>query len=460
MHGGRDPCPLPTKSCCVCNSRARMRHGHTRTMKQVKRTPVPLPGSKPRAQPKDTPVKAPLSQEFIGSDDDSAADNQRKPKKAEKPKTNIAIHRPNGATKVKAKVVAKHSPTLKPAAKPTSALKEPTLQPVKTAAPAAQHSSSDDTDDSDASEEPAAAPRKGTSPVATSDSASDSSSDESNATELPQQSAQKPPNLPTQSVHPGTHAVEFRPAQDYVPPKGFNPVPVNHKTMSQSAHIFDALHGKQVWHISAPAGISIKDLKEIALERAMKGEAILDHKGTSYGFRRPEHGEDIACEVLVPQQNGYKSVNSRVSQTLHLQAVVQLPELSSKQADPKLGSEAAASITRSTIRAPRLQLKGLKMRFRPSGSGGGDLGTLGDSESEAEILKDTAGLGMPNKLNLPSRPRKDKRKLAETNGDATTESPARKHKKHRTPEEAKRRDEAKRAKKEKKRAHEAARVQS
>ncbi|KAH7085561.1 DNA-directed RNA polymerase I subunit RPA34.5-domain-containing protein [Paraphoma chrysanthemicola] len=439
-------------------------------MKQVKRTPVPLPGSRPRAQPKDTPVKAPLSLEFVGSDDDSAADNQRKPEKAEKPKTNIAIHRPNGATKVKAKVVAKNSSTLKAAAKPKSASKAPSLQPVKTAAPAAQHSSSDDTDDSDASEEPAAtasaataqqkASQNKTTQPAMSDSASDSSSDESNATEPPQQSAQKPSNLPTQSVHAGTHAVEFRPVQDYTPPKGFNPVPVNHKTMSQSAHIFDALHGKQVWHISAPAGISIKELKEIALERAMKGEAILDHKGTSYGFRRSEHGEDTACEVLVPQQNGYKCVNSRVSQTLHLHAVVQLPELSSKQADPNLGSEAAASITRSTIRAPRLQLKGLKMRFRPSGSGGGDLGTLGDSESEAEPHKDTAGLGMSDELNLPSRPRKDKRKHAETNGDARTESPARKHKKHRTPEEARKREEAKRAKKEKKRAHEAARAQS
>jgi hypothetical protein len=102
----------------------------------------------------------------------------------------------------------------------------------------------------------------------------------------------------------------LRPAHVYVPPKGFNPVPVNEKTMSKSAHIFDNLEGKQIWHITAPAGVSMKDLKEMAMDRAMKGEAILDYKGTSYGFLTSEHGENTACEVMVPQQNGYKSGTS------------------------------------------------------------------------------------------------------------------------------------------------------
>jgi hypothetical protein len=136
---------------------------------------------------------------------------------------------------------------------------------------------------------------------------------------------------------------------------------------------------------------------------------------------------------------------------------VQLPHLSSKQADVNTGSEAASSITRSTIRAPRPQLKGLKMRFLPTGFGAGDVGTLGDSDSEGEAPQGTAGLGMPDELNLPSR--KEKRKHTASNGDEGTDSQAKKHKKQRTTEEAQRKEE-RRAKKEKKRAQQAAATKS
>jgi hypothetical protein len=136
---------------------------------------------------------------------------------------------------------------------------------------------------------------------------------------------------------------------------------------------------------------------------------------------------------------------------------VQLPHLSSKQADTNTGSEAAASITRSTIRAPRPQLKGLKMRFLPTGFGAGDAGTLGNSDSEDDTPRATVGLGMPDELNLPSR--KEKRKHTALNGDAGTESLAKKHKKPRTADEAQRKEE-RRAKKEKKRAQQAAATKS
>lgn len=147
-------------------------------------------------------------------------------------------------------------------------------------------------------------------------------------------------------------------------------------------------------------------------------------------------------------------VSANVAQSLHLRATVKLPHLSTKQADQNTGSEAAASITRSTIRAPRPQLKGLKMRFLPIGFGTGEAGTLGDSDSEAETQA-PAGLGMPGELNLPSR--KEKRKHGVWNGDAAPESPSKKHKKHRSGEELQRKEE-RRAKKEKRRAQEAAKA--
>jgi hypothetical protein len=66
------------------------------------------------------------------------------------------------------------------------------------------------------------------------------------------------------------------------------------------------LAGKQVWHITAPAGVSISQLKEIAMEKALAGDAVLTHKGIDYGFSAKESDEGMR-EVLIPRQNGYKA---------------------------------------------------------------------------------------------------------------------------------------------------------
>lgn len=81
----------------------------------------------------------------------------------------------------------------------------------------------------------------------------------------------------------------------------------NDQTISKSAHIFDNLEGKQIWHMTAPVGVSLNDLKEIAMDSAMNGGAVMQHKGTSYGFSPAEHGEDSTCQVMLPLNNGYKA---------------------------------------------------------------------------------------------------------------------------------------------------------
>jgi hypothetical protein len=105
---------------------------------------------------------------------------------------------------------------------------------------------------------------------------------------------------------PQSHAVDFRPTQAYVPPKGFTPVALNDKTVSKSAGLFNNLEGKQIWHITAPAGVSLKDLSELAMDKAMKGDAILRYKGTDYGFSQTEKSEDGTREILLPRNNGMK----------------------------------------------------------------------------------------------------------------------------------------------------------
>ena len=126
--------------------------------------------------------------------------------------------------------------------------------------------------------------------------------------------------------------------------------------------------------------------------------------------------------------------------------MINLPKLTSLQADHNTGSAAAASITASTIRAVKPQVKGLKMRFFPSGFQDSAPATMGYSDSEDDAdAPEPAGLGIPKGLDPPAK--KEKRKHSK--GAEEMEAPAKKHKKQRTEEEQAKRDE-KKAKKEKK----------
>lgn len=84
-------------------------------------------------------------------------------------------------------------------------------------------------------------------------------------------------------------------------------MPLNDKTISKVANIFNRLDGKQVWHITAPAGVSLKDLKQFSLNKAMGGEAILNQNGADYGLSKSAKGEDGMREVVVPRSDGYKA---------------------------------------------------------------------------------------------------------------------------------------------------------
>lgn len=139
-------------------------------------------------------------------------------------------------------------------------------------------------------------------------------------------------------------------------------------------------------------------------------------------------------------------VPTRISQSFHVQQVINLPKLTSRQADQNTGSEAAASITASTIRAVKPQVKGLKMRFFPSGYQDSAPAILGEPDSEFDTPQlPPAGLGVPKGLCPPAK--KEKRKHSK--GEEEMEAPAKKHKTQRTEEEQAKRDE-KKAKKEKK----------
>jgi hypothetical protein len=161
-------------------------------MKEVKNTKVPIPGAKPKSKPKSAPAKASLSQESIGSDEESANEGAPQPKATEKPKTTIGIHRPNGAAKPKAKPSTKEPATPKSATKPKPTPPKQATPKQVTQENVAELSSPELSDDNAArptreiQTKPAGSEKE--MPTASrndSDSSSDSSSDESDVIEAP-----------------------------------------------------------------------------------------------------------------------------------------------------------------------------------------------------------------------------------------------------------------------------------
>ena len=275
-------------------------------MSTMKRTPVPLPGSKPKSKSQTAPPKAQLSQEFIDSDDDSPSESTKQPKKAEKPKTTIGIH-VNGVPKPRPQSSKSDASAPKTTSKSKVPPKKPAPKQIVTQEDVAELSSSEISDDSDdvptrdiQTKLPGNEKGKDTS---SESSSSDSSSSESDTDDEPQPTPSPAPSQAQAPKPTQSHAVEFQPTQVYVPPKGFTPVPMNDRTVSKSAGLFDNLEGKEIWHITAPAGVSMKDLKELAMDKVMSGEAVLSYKGTNYGFSQAEKSEDGTRKVFVPRKN-------------------------------------------------------------------------------------------------------------------------------------------------------------
>ncbi|KAF2175583.1 hypothetical protein K469DRAFT_724083 [Zopfia rhizophila CBS 207.26] len=417
-------------------------------MKKARVTPVPLPGSTPKikSHPSQKFSKSQLSAEFVDSSDYSANEETLREKSTEtkskhKSPIKIGVHRPktNGVSSKPQKSPNRNTPA-----------KEAVIE--ENSGTSSQEENDDDSNksvdytqrqsESEGSEEDESDSRSRSS------SGSSSEDNDEEEAEQPSQSTGE-----DQTRTPQPHTVEFRAPQPFDPPKGFTAVSAYPSATSNALKLFGNLKGKQIWHITAPAGVPITTLKEVTLGKAKDVEVALNHKGIDYGFIAGGNNEEAMRNVLIPGPKGYKAVCAPISRTIHLQQVIRLPNISPKQAAQNAGSSAAALITSSTIRAPRPQVKGLRMRYFPSGFGDQDPGVLGSSDSENEV-SGTTGVGVPNGAH--SAQKAEKRRYEEMNGAEKSSTAKKKHKKSKDPEEIKRREE-KAARKERKKQKELAR---
>lgn len=82
--------------------------------------------------------------------------------------------------------------------------------------------------------------------------------------------------------------------------------------------VFNALEGKQIWHISAPSTMPVSQIESLDIAGGLKGAEILNHKGIAYELSSANM-EDAT--VLLPQgRNGeYAPASAKVTRAFRIQ---------------------------------------------------------------------------------------------------------------------------------------------
>ena len=173
----------------------------------------------------------------------------------------------------------------------------------------------------------------------------------------------------------------MRPTVAFNAPSGFKPM--KEDAISTRTDLFRPKNtkDKEIWYISAPASLPITALKEVALEKFAKQQAIMTHNGESYTLVSDPAVRDTTRVLLPEGKRGYKVISTPVKHVLQFQQILSVQATASK-GRPKTTSQVLLDTDLPTKPAKKAQPTGLKMRFRPSGFGDGHLGHIGSSDEE------------------------------------------------------------------------------
>lgn len=215
---------------------------------------------------------------------------------------------------------------------------------------------------------------------------SDNSGEKSDASD---DDATSPSSKPTQKE---THTSEPRPVQPFEPPEGFDEVD-DASCSGEVRELFQpsALSGKQLWYITMPANVPIS-LDKIDLNHVAKGVPLIRHEDRDYGLVKGPTSSQTEISIMLPDEEDYDVVPSKVTQVMHLQQVVRLPHMpatpSSSKSQGSQNSHDSHDSDDEPQKPKREQPKGLRMRNRPSGFGNGKMGSIGSGSSEDEDVLD------------------------------------------------------------------------
>lgn len=180
--------------------------------------------------------------------------------------------------------------------------------------------------------------------------------------------------VPSVTTSPTLKAISAKP---YKPPTGYSPLDISTST----THSMSSLAGKQIWHVTAPSNLPLASIKEIALSALQTQSPSLTHRGHDYALNEVTASNEHE-RLLLLSEDGYVPAEQTISKTFHLRQVITLPDLTVKQASQVTGSSAAGNIAQASVNSIRPQPQGLRMRYKPPGSGPGRP-PIGSSDSES-----------------------------------------------------------------------------
>jgi hypothetical protein len=107
----------------------------------------------------------------------------------------------------------------------------------------------------------------------------------------------------------------------------------------------------------------------------------MSYKDVDYSFITDDTARPTTSLIL-PSKNGFKPLSTEVQKVVHLRQVVKLPTAPQSRAGIPSASTTILPQPSVQVRTKREQPKGLRMRYRPSGAGTGDIGSIGSPDSD------------------------------------------------------------------------------
>lgn len=200
------------------------------------------------------------------------------------------------------------------------------------------------------------------------------------------------------------------PLLPYALPPGFEPTSLSSNPASKATELFApaTLQGKQLWHITVPAGVSIEPVEEVALQKVQDGSSVLSHKGADYGLIAETDDIGSRDVLLLPsiEDDQYKISGHAIVKTLHLQQLVgTATAVHDNDAIPPF----TASADRARQRKPvPQQPEGLRMRYRPFGdSDSGTSSSNGIIGREQPPPQFRVPKGVPETASPPKKRKRD-----------------------------------------------------
>lgn len=171
-------------------------------------------------------------------------------------------------------------------------------------------------------------------------------------------------------------------------PSGYEPLTLSASDYASDVEaLFGNTAGKQVWHISAPAMVSIESIKAIDIQAIARGEPVFSKNGVNYTML-PNTADNEA--ILLPEgtRSGYRHRAIKIERSLDLRE-------SSKRSGPDDKTPLVFTATEpGQAKAIRKQPQGLKMRYVPFGvtalnKGPGDTEMTDAFQVPADVIEET-----------------------------------------------------------------------